>query len=579
MAAYRADKPARPRGEAVPERSDIRWFKTQFAAQVAVALTGTPFSIDFITALACQETGLVWSVLRRRPELSTAEILALCVGDTVARGRRAFPQSKAALLAHPGGAALFALARAALVALASYLPAYQKVAQQPAKFCHGFGIFQRDLQHFALDPGYFLEHRYADFDLALASALAVLQAALRRLGWQRKTRLSDDEQAAVAIVYNSGRYVPRLGLRQGWFDGQHYYGELIFDFLRRARTLGDPTNPPSLAPPRSGNAALPAASPAAATGRHYRVAQITAWLNLRREPRIDDAHPRHNVLARLPAGQWVQALSTVPRNGFLEIEVLLAGARYHGFAARHFLRPAPAPAELETAAPLAGVPAAQLPAPADGGTSRGALAGPFSLNEPGQPGRVGDTPARLRDSLAASVAWLAVDKPAHARYVPRAGASFAAVYAHDYCHLAGVYLPRVWWTADALASLKSGEMLAPSAGLTVAEVSVNDLFCWLREFGPRFGWRRTSTLDKLQREVNQGAVGLLIAHREEAGRDGQMVVIVPESATQGARRDATGVVTGPLESGAGRVNYRARVAPRAWWTRPTFTEWAYWLHA
>ena len=137
----------------------------------------------------------------------------------------------------------------------------------------------------------------------------------------------------------------------------------------------------------------------------------------------------------------------------------------------------------------------------------------------------------------------------------------------------------MWWTADALARLKNGEVLAPSAGLTVTEVSVNGIFCWLREFGPDFGWRRTSSLDKLQQEVNQGAVGLLIAHREAAGRDGQMVVIVPESATQGARRDATGVVTAPLESGAGRVNYRARVAPRAWWTLPTFTEWAYWLHA
>ena len=563
----------------MPSLSDMSWFKNEFAARTATALVNTPFSMDFITALACQETGLVWSVLRRRPELSTAEILALCVGDTVERGRRAFPQSKAALLAHPNGAAMFAQARAALVALARYLPAYQKVAQQPAKFCHGFGIFQRDLQHFEHDPAYFLERHYADFDLALTHALAVLQAALRRLGWQHKAHLSDDEQAAVAIVYNSGRYVPRLGLRQGWFDGQRYYGELIFDFLRRARTLSDPANPPSLAPPQNGHAALPAPSPAAATGRHYRVAPTTAWLNLRREPRIDDAHPQRNVLARLPAGQWVQALSAVARNGFLEIEVLLSGARYHGFAARNFLRPAPPPTELATPAPRAGVSAAQLPAPADGATRRGALAGPFSLNEPGQPGRVGDTPARLRASLAAIVAWLAVDNPAHARYAPHAGASFAAVYAHDYCHLAGVYLPHVWWTAAALARLKNGEVLAPSAGLTVAEVSVNEIFCWLREYGPDFGWRRTSTLDKLQREVNQGAVGLLMAHREAAGRDGQMVVIVPESATQGARRDATGVVTAPLESGAGRVNYRARVAPRAWWTLPTFGEWAYWLHA
>jgi hypothetical protein len=39
---------------------------------------------------------------------------------------------------------------------------------------------------------------------------------------------------------------------------------------------------------------------------------------------------------------------------------------------------------------------------------------------------------------------------------------------------------------------------------TITEMRANDLFRWLRDFGPRFGWRQTSTLTKLQQEVNMG---------------------------------------------------------------------------
>ncbi len=37
-----------------------------------------------------------------------------------------------------------------------HVPAYSKVAKLPHKFCHGYGIFQYDLQFFLTDPDYFL---------------------------------------------------------------------------------------------------------------------------------------------------------------------------------------------------------------------------------------------------------------------------------------------------------------------------------------------------------------------------------------------------------------------------------------
>ena len=45
-------------------------------------IAGTPFSVDMVTAFACQETGEIWPALRRQG-LPTSRILELCVGDTI----------------------------------------------------------------------------------------------------------------------------------------------------------------------------------------------------------------------------------------------------------------------------------------------------------------------------------------------------------------------------------------------------------------------------------------------------------------------------------------------------------------
>ena len=152
----------------MPNAQDAFWFKSQFQPQIEAAIAGTPFSVDMITAVACQETGGIWPRLRRQG-LPTARILELCVGDTIdasptGGGRRAFPQNKAELLKAPQGDRMFAIARQGLVDMAAYIPDYRGAAARPDKFCHGFGIFQLDLQFFKTDPDYFLSRRYADFD-------------------------------------------------------------------------------------------------------------------------------------------------------------------------------------------------------------------------------------------------------------------------------------------------------------------------------------------------------------------------------------------------------------------------------
>jgi hypothetical protein len=230
----------------MPIKEDLRWFKEQFQEKLQGGLHGTPFSVDFMTALACQETGEIWRTLRRK-DLSVDRILELCVGDSRDGSsnppRTAFPASKAELLAQPNGQKMFDIARQALVDMAEYIPGYDSSAANPKKFCHGFGIFQYDLQFFKpgtseSDPDYFLQRRYADFDACLNKALQELAGKTTKIGYQHKPSLTDLEMVHVAIAYNTGHFIPSKGLAQGYKPpGGKHYGEQVFEFLQTAKTV------------------------------------------------------------------------------------------------------------------------------------------------------------------------------------------------------------------------------------------------------------------------------------------------------------------------------------------------------
>src|SRR5262245_7546853 len=106
----------------MPNVNDISWFKGSFHGQIETAVRNTPFDLDMLTAIACQETGYIWQVLRRK-NMTLQEITALCVGDSIdsSGGRTAFPKTKAALLAKRNGDRMFAIARQALVDVARHI--------------------------------------------------------------------------------------------------------------------------------------------------------------------------------------------------------------------------------------------------------------------------------------------------------------------------------------------------------------------------------------------------------------------------------------------------------------------------
>lgn len=569
---------------------DIAWFKKKFHRQIQDALNGTLFSIDLITAIACQETLYIWRILRKRPSVSLERLLELCVGDVIdgsgKKGRTAFPRNKSELLTlpngspRPNGQTMFDIARRSLEEMAqeTQIGPYLNAVKNRNKFCRGYGIFQYDLQFFKeVDPDYFLERRWRSFDAALGKCIGELTAKLRKIGYDEKPRLTDEEMVHVAIAYNSGRFVPSKGLKQGHFDGRKYYGEYVFDFLRLSKTVPVPGEQPIVQPPRPGEAPVPPSEPMQATGRVYEVETRQSPLNLRSEPEKEPG----NVIAQLPDGHLVRAVTNEEINGFLEVETELQGALLHGFAHTDYLkaiRGGPAARSAEPAVAPAAIPAVYAPQRPGHIARRADPATPFTLNEANQPDRKGTTPDELRVELAEIIDWLAVDDPDHERFQPGGGKTFCNIYAHDYCHLTGVYLPRVWWSARALIDITQGRQVVPRLGSTIDEQRANDLFRWLRDFGQQFGWRRASSLNSLQLEVNQGAVGLIVARRVVDGRSGHIVAVVPETPDHRARRNSAGEVTAPLQSQAGATNFRYGNGRTSWWLGAEFAEGAFWLH-
>jgi hypothetical protein len=214
----------------------ISWFKQQFGAAIRSGIQNTPFSLDMLTAVALQETYYIWGKLHTA--MPAGEVLKLCVGDTI-DGRSAFPKSKAELIGEPKGADMFAIARAALESLGPHDETYRKIAERnPDKFCHGFGIFQYDIQHFKTDPDYFLGKRWEDFDACLKVCIGELKSALKRTYGQDKATLSDTEMVYVAIAYNRGKADLSKDFKQGFKDDSgKFYGEYISEYLQLSKSV------------------------------------------------------------------------------------------------------------------------------------------------------------------------------------------------------------------------------------------------------------------------------------------------------------------------------------------------------
>lgn len=175
----------------------------------------------------------------------------------------------------------------------------------------------------------------------------------------------------------------------------------------------------------------------------------------------------------------------------------------------------------------------------------------FPLNEPDMPNGNG-TIAGIRKVLD----WLDVEKSA--RYIRDARSTFCNIYAYDYGCRMGAYLPRVWWSKNALLNLDFSD---PAYGSTLMEMNANALYDWFPKYGTGFGWTEANTTDA-QIAANQGHCVIMVAANKNRAKSGHIVAIVPETDKVKCMQ-ANGLIIYPVQSQAGAVNKKYFCSK--WW--------------
>jgi hypothetical protein len=215
------------------DKDDIKWFLDNFGADIKATMSDTPFNMELLIAIAMQETGYLWRKIRKEIDPRTGDIMAatkvleLCVGDSIGEPKRgAFPKTEQLLRSAKDGETMFNIARAALKSVGEYEEPYKK-AYNLGKFCHGFGIFQYDLQFFKTNPSFFLEKKWVNLNECLILFKEELYSAMRKAYGANKKTLTKNEMVYVAIAYNAGSVDTNGGFNQG----HENYGQHIKDYL------------------------------------------------------------------------------------------------------------------------------------------------------------------------------------------------------------------------------------------------------------------------------------------------------------------------------------------------------------
>ena len=177
-------------------------------------------------------------------------------------------------------------------------------------------------------------------------------------------------------------------------------------------------------------------------------------------------------------------------------------------------------------------------------------------------------------------AWSALellDVEHNARYRPADNKTYCNIYATDFAHACGYFLPRTWWLESAIDRFRAGDRVAPIYGTTVVELNANALQVWMEAWGAAYGWRRVATAAELQAAVNIGRMGLITAARTDPTRSGHITVCLPERGDRRATIGEAGEVIGPLQSQAGTANRRFLTS--VWWIGKQFRAHGFWARA
>ncbi len=295
-------------------------------------------------------------------------------------------------------------------------------------------------------------------------------------------------------------------------------------------------------------------------------------LNLRSTP-VAQANG-HNILAVLPNGLPVTKIEDAGAAGWWKVSVNLQGTEFGGYVNSAYLTQVFQPVTQR------GVSEVYMPFEKSGAARNNRNSPAYQLAEPDMPRRDLTSALSKVASIGNILNWLNVEQSL--RYQKIGLSTFCNIYAFDFCFLAGVYIPRVWWKGDAIAKLIAGQQVPVSYEVTVEELLAEAMLNWLNSWGSTFGWIRAASLTDLQNRANEGKVCLLAAKRRLSGLSGHIVVVVPETNAHQAKRNASGEVTIPLQSQAGASNNKYFSNSRWWLSQegglPKFSEFVLYSH-
>ena len=167
-----------------------------------------------------------------------------------------------------------------------------------------------------------------------------------------------------------------------------------------------------------------------------------------------------------------------------------------------------------------------------------------------------------------------LDVESSSRYQINNSITYCHTYVCDFIDLAGGYLPRVWWTKDAIKKLRDGENLELSDPNNVDVLGARGLYNWLYHWGSHYEWRQTFDADKAQLAANNGQLSLIAARRESDDAAGHICMIIPENNKRKAIRK-NGRVIIPAMSHAGIRN--RSFFTNKWWIAETFRFFGFWI--
>jgi len=294
---------------------------------------------------------------------------------------------------------------------------------------------------------------------------------------------------------------------------------------------------------------------------------IASSLNLRSQTVVT---PKSRV-ATLPQGQKVEKVQTdsQDKNWWL-VSTVLNGVSVNGYVNSKFLKAESTAATPESATAINAVhltPKHKILRSASEGRA-------FPLNETQMPSRTSINAEDKVNDLHRIIKWLGVE--INGRYKKSTVNTYCNIYAYDYCCLAGVYIPRVWWTRKAIADLAKGNSVPVKYDQTVGELNANSLNNWFEEFASDFGWSRSFDINQVQEAANAGSVCVISGQRVNLNEPGHICAVVPETPQHTALRKS-GVVITPVQSQAGANNFS--YGGGVWWTSVKLRRFSFWIHS